>query len=143
LRVLLRDRRQVNRDLFQATDNGEIRMASKSPRWSFAGLFRVGQKKAPAKSAATATSSPYHAVSVIPGADSCAAVHRFTRKRFLSSHAPTLPLPSCDADACTCRFKHHRDRRAGPRRRSEEGMMTAHWNGPERRRTGGRRATDH
>ena len=137
------DRRQVNRDLFfpQQT-NGECPMASKSPRWSLAGLFRVGKKR-PAKSPAHAkTSHPYHAVSILPGLDACAAVHRFTRQRFLSSQAPKLPLPSCDAERCTCRFKHHKDRRAGPRRRSEVGIMQAHWNGPERRRTGGRRSTD-
>jgi hypothetical protein len=116
-------------------------MASKSPRWSLAGLFRVG-KKQPAKPAAN-TSTSYHAVSIIPGVDACAAAHRFTRHRFLSRNAPRLPLPSCDAERCTCHFKHHKDRRAGARRRSEVGMMEASWNGPERRRTGGRRSTDH
>ena len=140
-------------------------MASKSPRWSLAGLFRLGRSspqdarteakadrkhggKSVGKSAVgkaakpAAESSPYHAVSVIPGVASCAAAHRFTGQRFLSRLAPKLPLPSCDASQCTCRFKHHRDRRSGPRRRGEIGMMQAHWSGAERRRMGGRRADD-
>lgn len=132
-------------------------MASKSPRWSLAGLFRIGRnatqdartqaKKSERKSAGKAAKpavevNPYHAVSVIPGITSCAAAHRFTGQRFLSRQAPKLPLPSCDATHCTCRFKHHKDRRSGPRRRGEIGMMQAHWNGPERRRAGGRRADD-
>jgi hypothetical protein len=139
-------------------------MASKSPRWSLAGLFKFGRNSpqdartqaktkternkpagkavgTSAKPAAEATS--YHAVSIIPGVVSCGAAHRFTGQRFLSRSAPKLPLPSCDAAQCTCRFKHHKDRRSGPRRRGEIGMMQAHWSAPERRRTGGRRADDH
>jgi hypothetical protein len=141
--LLVGDRRHQPRSVIPQQTNGECRMASKSPRWSLAGLFRVGKKK-PAKPVATAnTSSPYHAVSIIPGVDACEAAQRFTRHRFLSRNAPKLPLPACDAQRCTCRFKHHKDRRGGPRRRGEVGMMQAHWNGPERRRTGGRRSTDH
>ena len=60
----------------------------------------------------------------------------------MSAHAPILPLPMCDAPHCGCHYKHHKDRRAGPRRRSEVGMMVASYNGNERRRTRGRRAED-
>lgn len=140
-------------------------MASKSPRWSLGGLFGLKSKphaKLQDKSASqsgryktvgqsglykaidepAAPSSLYHAVSIVPGLESCAASHRFTRMRFLSRQAPKLPLPTCDAARCTCRFKHHKDRRAGPRRRSEQGMMQGQWQGAEKRRTGGRRADD-
>jgi hypothetical protein len=131
-------------------------MASKSSRWSLAGFFRFGrssvqdartQAKSDHRSAIKPASKPaessqYHAVSIIPGVVSCGAAHRFTGLRFLSRQAPKLPLPSCDAGQCTCRFKHHKDRRAGPRRRGEIGMMQALWKGPERRRAGGRRADD-
>lgn len=132
-------------------------MASKSTRWSLAGLFRFGRSstqdagtqaktqrhQAVGKSTARpAESHPYHAVSVIPGVVSCAAAHRFTGQRFLSRLAPKLPLPTCDAVQCTCRFKHHKDRRAGPRRRGETSLIQAHWSGTERRRAGGRRAED-
>jgi hypothetical protein len=124
-------------------------MASKSSRWSLTSLFK---RKPESKSSsgtwtklnqAPVATNPYHAVSVIPGQGSCAAAHRFTGQRFLSRQAPKLPLPTCDAARCTCRFKHHQDRRAGPRRGSEIGMMQAYWNGAEKRRTGGRRADDH
>ena len=110
-------------------------MASKS--W-FASLF--GAKKAPARPAAR--SNPYHAVSVLPGTDAFAAAYRFSGQRFLSRQAPRLPLPSCDARTCGCRFKHHKDRRSGPRRSSDVGMYTADFSGRERRRSRGRRATD-
>jgi hypothetical protein len=131
-------------------------MASKSSRWSLGGLFRLKSRTDPKpqdKSASqsgkykavgepAAASNPYHAVSIVPGLESCAASHRFTGMRFLSRQAPKLPLPSCDAAHCTCRFKHHKDRRTGPRRRDEQGMMHGHWQGAEKRRTGGRRADD-
>jgi len=115
-------------------------MASKSPWWPFAALFR-SRKPAPA-ARTSAPANPFHAVSVVPGKNACAAAHRFTGRRFLSRQAPKLPLPTCDAAICTCRYKHHKDRRVGPRRRSEIGMMSPLWNGTERRRSRGRRADD-
>jgi hypothetical protein len=108
-------------------------------RWSLGGLF--GRKKQPTPKPRPAESR-FHAVSIIPGEDACAAAYRFTGRRFLSAHAPRLPLPTCDAPHCTCRYKHHKDRRAGPRRRGEVGMMVAYYSGAERRRSRGRRATD-
>jgi hypothetical protein len=113
-------------------------MTSKSPGW-LGGLF--GPKK-PVQRPAAAT-NPYHAVSILPGATGCAAAFRFARQRFLSRQAPRLPLPSCDSRTCACRFKHHKDRRAGPRRNSDVGMMmTASPKGKERRQSRGRRAED-
>jgi hypothetical protein len=114
-------------------------MASKSPSW-LAGLFGA-KKKAPPRRA-TPASTQYHAVSVLPGANACAAAHRFSGQRFLSRQAPRLPLPSCDANTCTCRFRHHKDRRAGPRRNSDVGMVTSPYPGKERRQARGRRAED-
>lgn len=115
--------------------------------WPFTALFKSKQVKSkratPAKAKPQSIrSNQYHAVSVVPGTDACAAAHRFTGRRFLSQQAPRLPLPTCDAERCDCRFRHHKDRRAGPRRRSDIGLMPAAWNGAERRRTGGRRADD-
>jgi hypothetical protein len=112
-------------------------MASKSPSW-LAVLF--GAKKVARRPAQA--SNPYHAVSILPGSDACAAAHRFSGQRFLSRQAPRLPLPSCDANTCGCRFKHHRDRRAGPRRNSDVGMVTSSYQGRERRGPRGRRASD-
>ncbi|HEY0683363.1 MAG TPA: hypothetical protein VGD45_13600 [Steroidobacter sp.] len=111
----------------------------------FAGWFGAKAKKAPLKKAAekpAAPANPYHAVSVLPGADACAAAYRFSGQRYLSRQAPRLPLPSCDVQACGCRFKHHKDRRSGPRRNSDVGMVMAGYSGQERRRSRGRRATD-
>jgi len=86
--------------------------------------------------------NPWHAVSIIPGEHACAAAYRFAGQRFLASQAPRLPLPTCDVAYCTCRFKHHNDRRAGPRRHSDMGAISPHYAGEERRRTRGRRSTD-
>ncbi|MET0536246.1 MAG: hypothetical protein ABW171_18675 [Steroidobacter sp.] len=108
-------------------------MASNSSGW-FAGLF--GTKKS------AATGNPYHAVSVLPGDDACPAARRFSGQRILSRQAPRLPLSSCNAKTCTCRFKHHKDRRSGPRRNSDVGMVTSAFPGRERRQSRGRRAED-
>jgi hypothetical protein len=112
-------------------------MASKSSGW-FAGLF--GDRKSPGRSAPAI--NPYHAVSILPGTGACAAANRFSGQRMLPKQAPRLPLPGCDAKICDCRFKHHKDRRAGPRRNSDVVLMTASFPGKERRRSRGRRAED-
>jgi hypothetical protein len=109
-------------------------------RWSLGGLF--GRKKQPPPKSPRPPESQFHAVSIKPGPNACAAAHRFTGQRFLSAHAPRLPLPTCDAAQCTCRYRHHKDRRAGPRRRGEVGMMVAQYSGSERRHKRGRRADD-
>jgi len=114
-------------------------MAAKSSRWSFGGLFRT-KTALPKKIAPSA--NEFHAVSILPGEHACAAAYRFTGQRFLSRHAPKLPLPTCDAFSCSCRFKHHKDRRAGPRRRNDFGLLSGSYPGQERRRTGGRRIDD-
>jgi hypothetical protein len=118
-------------------------MAEKGSRWSFTTLlnFKGKVRRKPAAGHVRDT-NPYHAVSILPGKNACDAVFRFSGRRYLSRQAPRLPLPACDAFNCTCRFKHHKDRRAGPRRTSDIGLITVMWNGPERRRAGGRRTTD-
>jgi hypothetical protein len=108
-------------------------------KWSLGELFGLKKQLPPKPRPAE---SKFHAVSIIPGEEACSAVYRFTGQRFLSAHAPRLPLPTCDVARCTCRYKHHKDRRAGPRRRSDVGMMNAYYNGAERRRSRGRRADD-
>jgi hypothetical protein len=108
-------------------------------RWSLGELFGL-KKQPPAKP--RSLESKFHAVSIIPGESACGAAYRFTGQRFLSANAPRLPLPTCDADRCTCHYKHHKDRRSGPRRREEVGMMVAPYSGSERRRSRGRRAED-
>jgi hypothetical protein len=85
----------------------------------------------------------YHAVSIIPGPNACAAVRRFASHRFFLQDAPRLPLPTCDAFHCECQFRHHQDRRGGARRRSDIGFLTGLYSGLERRQIGGRRKDDH
>ena len=84
----------------------------------------------------------YHAVSIVAGPNACGAAHRFAGHRFLSRQAPPLPLPTCDAFNCQCRFRHHQDRRSGARRRSDIGLMPGAYAGAERRRARGRRKDD-
>jgi hypothetical protein len=120
-------------------------MAAKSFGWSLRGLFKA-KLAPPPKAAPPPKSAPsanqFHAVSIVPGEHACAAAYRFTGHKFLSRQAPKLPLPTCDAFHCTCRFKHHKDRRSGPRRRSDIGLMSGHYPGNERRQSGGRRESD-
>ena len=62
--------------------------------------------------------SMYHAVSIKYSSSACDAAKALTGRRFLSSAAPRLPLPDCDALECRCQFAHHKDRRSGKDRRS-------------------------
>jgi hypothetical protein len=121
-------------------------MAPNFLRWSLPALLTrkltIRKVKQAGPAAGNTAQTSYHAVSIIPGENSCAAAHRFTGRRYLSQQAPRLPLPTCDAFHCTCRFRHHKDRRAGPRRRSDIGLLSGAWTGPEKRRSGGRRAED-
>ncbi|MGA2396600.1 MAG: hypothetical protein ABSG30_00845 [Steroidobacteraceae bacterium] len=82
----------------------------------------------------------WHAVVIVPGAGHCKAAESAKGRRFLSAEAPLLPLRECDAAACTCKYRHHEDRR-GASRRSEEarGRQRA---GTDRRSNRGRRETD-
>lgn len=85
----------------------------------------------------------YHAVSVVCGPSACAAAKQFQKVRALSADAPRLPLANCDSPGtCQCTYRHHEDRRTGPRRAKELGQLADPWAMTERRRWGGRRETD-
>jgi hypothetical protein len=85
----------------------------------------------------------YHAVSVVGGPRACAAAKQLKNVRVLSADAPRLPLASCECPAtCTCTYRHHDDRRAGPRRARELGQLGGPWAMTDRRRSIGRRETD-
>ena len=87
--------------------------------WLVMRLMRGGQKPSQAAPPTIADkSSPYHAVSLKYSSSACNAAKAMTGRRFLSSAAPRLPLPECDALQCRCRFVHHSDRRSGSDRRS-------------------------
>jgi hypothetical protein len=65
---------------------------------------------------------PWHSVSIVSRITTCEAALQCRGKRYLSREAPRLPLNECDrSDACRCVYRHHADRRTGPRRASETG----------------------
>ena len=87
---------------------------------------------------------PYHAVSIRPGLMSCHRAGKLRNVRFLSNRAPAIPLPGCDmAKECSCHFDKHNDRRQGGDRRLFGCLPDSrYFSGQDRRRPGGRRASD-
>ena len=55
--------------------------------------------------------NPWHSVAIQPGPKRCEAVTQLLGQRYLSKDAPLLPLKACTEPACTCRYRHHDDRR--------------------------------
>jgi hypothetical protein len=87
-------------------------------------------------------SNKWHAVSIALCPRACGAARKYYGVRFLSKDAPVLPLPDCRATLCTCRFRHHQDRRSSLRRAADIIASGAYWAGQERRRSHGRRVND-
>jgi hypothetical protein len=86
----------------------------------------------------------WSAVSIVCPSVSCAAAQALKGRRFLSAAAPRLPLPDCTlTGSCRCVYRKYEDRRAGPRREAEASGLRRSSPSPERRRTRGRRSTDH
>jgi hypothetical protein len=94
----------------------------------------------------TATRPPrlrFHAVTVTADARACPHALALKDVRLLSVEAPRLPMRDCDRPAdCACRFQHHDDRRAGPRRQDPVWGMAGLQLTRERRSGQGRRQTD-
>jgi len=90
-------------------------------------------------------SNPFHAVSIKAGPACVQTANRYSGRRFLSKEAPLIPLPTCDTKNCRCRYVHHEDRRAGSDRRHRDvwDPTTRLAKGGDRRKTHGRRVTDH
>ena len=89
--------------------------------------------------------NPYHAVSIKAGPNCEKTELQYSQRRYLSSEAPPLPLPTCSAKGCSCRYVHHDDRRSGEDRRIRD-VWNAHTRtvtDADKRRSGGRRVTDH
>jgi hypothetical protein len=78
-------------------------------------------------------SNPWHSVAIQPGPKRCKAAGRLLGHRFLSREAPGLPLADCDETACTCRYRHHDDRRLDRVPFDRDGLPLTH---------PGRRASD-
>ncbi len=83
----------------------------------------------------TPNKTEWYAVSLVPGPRCCTAVKVAARKRWLSAIAPRFPLAGCDVKTCTCRYQHHSDRRAAPRRRADRDALPRQYEGQERRAT--------
>ena len=88
----------------------------------------------------------WHAVSIVPTKTCREALAVPKGKRFLSQEAPRLPLTGCSQSGqCACVYRHHDDRRAGPRRAVEKGWQPSGRQDPraaDQRQGRGRRATD-
>ena len=87
----------------------------------------------------------YHAVSIVSDSTACGQARALKGVRLLSLSAPRLPIVGCtNPDGCHCKFQHHPDRRAGPRR---SGLRSARpgtlSTTDDRRRSSGRRDSDY
>ena len=58
----------------------------------------------------------YHCVEVRAGDFTCGAAEKLEHVRYLSDEAPSLPVPGCRVERCTCSYIHHDDRRDDDRR---------------------------
>jgi hypothetical protein len=109
--------------------------------------FKSRPKAAPvAQVAKPRPRGEFHAVQIVSNGVVCEAARALSETRFLSREGPpTLPLAQCAfASTCQCRYQHHADRRRDVRRNSDHAWGPADKLPPgrERRRTGGRRASD-
>lgn len=96
--------------------------------------------------------NPWYAVAIKAGRRSCQTCVQLGERRFLSKEAPRLPLEGCtQPGGCECVYVHFSDRRVGARRTVEAGdggfaATARQWAAEppgERRRSPGRRASDH
>jgi len=110
-------------------------------RWSLRALFKFRSGVQGQEVREHRVTNPFHAVSIVTGTYCCAAARQYADRRFLSSEAPRLPLEACTATECRCRYRHHDDRRRGPRRAADGGFARP-YGGQERRTRAGRRETD-
>ena len=89
------------------------------------------------------TIQTWHAISVVASIQACPAARALRSIRLLSAQAPALPLKDCNQrSSCMCTYKHHKDRRAGPRRAWERSGFVRAIPAVERRGNPGRRASD-
>ena len=109
----------------------------------FARLLRLAPKApTPAAAGIDAPARDYRAVSIVTTPGACAEARRLRRTRYLLSEAPRLPLPQCPQRlTCQCSYRKFPDRRVTERR---DIAASGRWfMGQDRRKSSGRRATDH
>jgi hypothetical protein len=83
---------------------------------------KTNERPATRRTASSTSGSEFHAVSLKYAASACDSAKAMEGRRFLSTAAPRIPLPDCDAAECKCRFVHHKDRRSGDDRRDTYGQ---------------------
>jgi len=105
-------------------------------------LLRFGRKPPAASAARDKRGEDYRAVSIVPHASSCSEARRLRPVRYLLNEVPRLPLPQCSQPlACTCSYRKYPDRRLAERR---DIAASGRWYmGLDRRKSNGRRASDH
>ncbi len=59
---------------------------------------------------------PFRCVIIVPGVFACEAAKNMSAKPILMNEAPVLPLGTCKAKKCVCKFTRHDDRRMNSRR---------------------------
>ncbi len=108
--------------------------------------MRLGRRELNVRPARVRVANHYHAVSIAAGPRACEAAKAHAGHRYLSREAPTLPVPGCTCLDCQCRYDHHEDRRAQPRRIADgrAAPPARPYTGPERRlrSSAGRREQD-
>lgn len=67
------------------------------------------------------STSPYRAVKLITGPESCAKATILAGDLLLAAQAPPLPLEGCDR-RCRCSYRSRSDRREINRRRNDDGL---------------------
>jgi hypothetical protein len=117
-----------------------------------AAYWFISQRRPPSATRApqTRTAQPASAkaggrfggVEIRTRSSACRAAHALVGKRFLSKNAPTLPLPNCAAEQCSCTFSKLADRRTEGRRLDHGGLSASLFVASNRRsRQDRRRAT--
>lgn len=102
--------------------------------------YKVSKKASEKQAANHSVDNAYHAVSVNCDSSACSDARVLKDKNFLVKEAPTLPLKSCSATDCHCRYEHHEDRRSDEDRRFQFGVSRSFHNlNSERRERSDRR----
>ena len=93
--------------------------------------------------------NPWRATSIVHDENACNAVKAIGGKRFFDAerNIPKIPLPTCDATRCNCKFARHEDRRDSSEDRRMPNALHAELydrtgKGNRRNRKRGRRKTD-
>ena len=104
--------------------------------------FKQGVTQRPTGAEKQTSDQQYHAVSIVVPSGACSAAKALIGKRFLATEAPIFPVINCSAPSCSCRYRHHDDRREDSRREQETGLEKPPPAKDDRRADAGRREED-